>query len=1018
MKINKVIIHFVSFFLFTSLSCLSQQNKKPFVESFEDKELLSHYHSSENSFLKISDQARRFGKQSLEWIWEKRDSYFQTSNLALLEPDPEKEDFIKLFPASPTFNLSVYSEEPQEGKVKISFFLGEKEAFWFSIPLNFYGWRTLRVPFYEMEGNVPSKTAAVDFDRMRMSSTAPNGKLFIDDIVFAEYQDDRHQYPDFMVPFIKKDQDHSLDHWMPLIHNWELLESMEIGDFSPLQKRDIEEVKERLDEEFKLKDLINNSIDWKGEFSKLKISQEEESVIGPPLTYNLNEVYYDSLQQGPQVHNTIREFGKVILSLAKAYQLEEDDLKKSIIEEKFNLSARYYLDQGWQKGSSGGTRHHIGYQTRELISAFYLMREPLLDAGLLVEIGNSIKWLTNLGMILADEDAFNVNIDYLNTQSFYHLAQIFLTEDRDEIGTLLTAFSNYMTVILAQEDNEWGFKADGTSWHHSGHYPAYGMGALSEVPKIFYCLAGTAFRIGEAGHANFRRALLTTAEYSHKYDWGFGNAGRHPFGPNNIRNLKRAFYRMALSGNPKGDQTIDHEVAGSFLYLWADEAVQEAKEFQKLGIKATKMPAYKSLPYAATAIHRNGDWAALIKGYNKYVWSSEIYPVSNRYGRYPANGSIELLMSGGQKESGYVEEGWDWNRFPGTTVLNMSFEELEPDMSLLMFLSEETFAGATYLDGNGLFGMILNSSSGKNADGLADDRTVTLPEGLMARKSVFSFGNKLICIGTGISSKDTGHSVQTNLFQAQIRSQHQNLVSHDQGPIMGLPINGKSKKWIIDNYGNAYYLLDDQEIHFVKEHQTSYHNKYSVKTGKMHSLGKGETVTEGDFASAWIDHGISPKGGNYQYVIYPFLTKEELAIFGKSKPKDFKVLQANEYAHIVKDDPSGISAYAIFEANNFEGDKLIKSVSSPSLIMVKDDDGNVLKFSVVNPDLNFPENPEKKNGFNNYSQEVPLSICLNGVWECTDVNALAVEQRVEENLTIISLKCVDGLPEIFTLKRQ
>ena len=34
-----------------------------------------------------------------------------------------------------------------------------------------------------------------------------------------------------------------------------------------------------------------------------------------------------------------------------------------------------------------------------------------------------------------------------------------------------------------------------------------------------------------------------------------------------------------------------------------------------------------------------------------------------------------------------------------------------------MFRSNETFAGATQLDGNSVFGMILNESKGSNADG-------------------------------------------------------------------------------------------------------------------------------------------------------------------------------------------------------------------------------------------------------------------------------------------------------------
>ena len=139
------------------------------------------------------------------------------------------------------------------------------------------------------------------------------------------------------------------------------------------------------------------------------------------------------------------------------------------------------------------------------------------------------------------------------------------------------------------------------------------------------------------------------------------------------------------------------------------------------GIKAQQMSGYKTLPYGATAIHRREDWAAIIKGYSKYVWSSEIYSASNRYGRYPANGTVQLLNEEGEQNSGFVQEGWDWNRYPGGTIVYLPLDELETEKSLLMFLSEESFAGATQLGSNGVFGMVLNESKGLNADGLVSD---------------------------------------------------------------------------------------------------------------------------------------------------------------------------------------------------------------------------------------------------------------------------------------------------------
>jgi len=69
-----------------------------------------------------------------------------------------------------------------------------------------------------------------------------------------------------------------------------------------------------------------------------------------------------------------------------------------------------------------------------------------------------------------------------------------------------------------------------------------------------------------------------------------------------------------------------------------------------------------------------------LKGYNTDVWCSEIYTKDNRYGRYQSYGSVQILASGrpvNSFASGFVEDGWDWNRVPGTTTIHLPLEKLE-----------------------------------------------------------------------------------------------------------------------------------------------------------------------------------------------------------------------------------------------------------------------------------------------------------------------------------------------------
>jgi len=1010
-KLKSIILSFAMLFFF---AVHAQKTDKPVIESFEYEKVLKQYDTSETSKLSLSSTHHKFGKTSLQWEWSGKSS-FGSNNFKIVSLKDSPLKYGDHFPASPTLSLSIYNEIPQNETIKIASSNELQQEAWFEINLNFKGWRTIWVPYYEMQGSTPEKTKPIDFNYLKISTTASKGKLFFDDIVFSQYQDDRHSYPDEIVPFIKANQPAGKDHWMPLIQNIKRINTLALKTLTTEEKKDLKTIEKRLDNSFGIskKGKINMSL-LTSDFNKLKLKNNGKSVVGPPMDFQTQQVIFDKNQQRNNNQNKVENLGKVLKKLASSYP-NASIIEQQKIKDMFLLATRYFLDQGWQSGSSGGTRHHIGYNVRELAEGFFMMRKTLNKEGLIDEIGASLHWLFNLGMVLGDETKFHVNIDYLNTQAYYHLMLIFLVESPEKQAAILRAYKNYISITLAQQNQEWGFKIDGTAWHHNGHYPAYGMGAFRNVPKIIQTVSGTKFRIGTAGHQNFKNAFLATRLYSQKLDYGFGNAGRHPLEDNSIRSLKGQYLQMAYSGNPEGTETVDKEVAAAYMRLWGKADALNTATFTKLhNIQAEKLSGYTTFPYAATAIHRRNKWAAIVKGYSKYVWSSEIYVASNRYGRYPANGTVQLLNEKGEAASGYKQNGWDWNRYSGGTVIYLPFKELEPDTPLLMFRSKETFAGATELDGNGVFGMVLNESKGSNADG--PETKIGFPGRLMAKKSVFSFGDKLICIGTNISSIDENNPVQTNLFQSALRSTNKPVYTKKSGNLTDFPYTGESGKWLIDPYGNGYHILSKNKTMISRKKQISYHNKYSIKTGAMNRKAKGAKETKGNFASAWLEHGNAPENGSYQYVIYPSIHKSEWKQFGKKVKKDnsFDISRADHTAHIVKDKKTKTTAYAIFEALKELDCGIVRKVSEPSLIMAKPIDSKTVVLSIVQPDLNFKE--YKTNKFLNYSNPVSLSIDLNGKWN-TNISSSVKSINHKKNTTTLHLECKDGIPLKIELKK-
>ena len=998
----------------------AQQDYKPGVESFESNKGLTAYKVT-NGKIALSEAHRKYGKSSLQWEWN-GESAIGTSNFRILPIKESPLDYGDFFPASPTLQMAIYNETAQNEKITISYEKNGVKEVYFDVPLSFTGWRTIWVPFYEMEGNAPKKLASINYDYFKISTTAKSGKLFFDDIIYSQYQDDRHSYPDEIVPFIKANQPKGEDHWLPTMANYDRIKNLQPGPVSMAIRADLKRFESIIDQDLEIQKKYKLYIDSvREDFQKLNITNNGNTVLGPPLTFKEHQDYYDEAQLGPRKFNDIQDLGKVMKKIASFHKrgnaAEELEMKAM-----FLTGTKYFLDQGWQAGSNGGTRHHIGYNVRQITEAFFIMRQFLYDNGMLNEVGASLHWLFNEGMLLDDPANFHVNIDYLNTQAYYHLMLIFLFEKQETQAAMLLAYSNYISITLAQQNEEWGFKVDGTAWHHNGHYPAYGLGAFGSVPKIIKTLSGTRFRIGTEGHKNFKNSFLSSRIYSQSFNWGFGNAGRHPLEGNGIDNLKGQFLDMAYSGNPEGTSSIDSEVAGAYLRLWGkDDMVNTTLFTQVNDIQKENLSGYYTFPYGATAVHRRNDWAALIKGYSKYVWASEIYVTANRYGRYPANGSVQLLNAKGEEGSGFKQEGWDWNRYPATTIVYLPLKELEPKVPLLMFRSNESFAGTTTLEDNGIFGMILNEGKGSNADGDERETNVGFPGRLYAKKSVFSFGNKLICIGTDISSIDEKNPTQTNIFQTFLKDTKTPIYTSSE-TIKKFPYettlkqDEKSGSWLIDPYGNGYYMLSNTPVQIKNSHQNSYHNKYSVNTGQIDNAAKGVKETEGDYATAWIDHGMAPKNASYQYVIYPFLSEDAQKNFGKTVKNDesFAIKRADSIAHIVLNKETSTTGYVVFEANKNLESGILKEVSKPAFVMVNQKSDKTLTISAVQPDLNFPE--YQKGRFRNYSQAVELKITLEGKWNADANDFIKATDNSGAN-TIITLECINGLPREFNLNK-
>lgn len=914
-------------------------------ELFEETSVPNGW-SAENGTISVSNDQFLQGNQSLSWQRSNSDSILEYSGSTWATTG-----YVNSF----SFWIHLTNPMP-EAVLKVSFYSGDTLVNWFEFNLNFTGWRTTFYPYRDMYGNGGSPANRLSF-KIVGESDHSRTPIHIDQIIFEKNMDSRHQYADAQAPFVRETLDKS--HWEPRVAE---LSRNPLSLHSPDSSRI--EAAERLTESVTTALVGSGSVtDSMVENLRLEVSRYQ--IARGPLGISGKQIFYNSypamaypatlrnnMDQQTEFHD-FRVFGALQLKIARYYHRSGNIEHKSQLAELYQLMAEHLLNQGWASGSNQGCIHHIGYQIREYFEANFLMRDVLMDASLLKSTRAAMQWYSRAGQLLESE--VEPNLDYYNTIAHGQLLSLLMEEDSERKAAWLMAYQSTLSETLSTvtPGDGLGLKPDGTAFHHNGHYPAYAIGAFGTLGKIFDYLWDTPFQPTPPAHIAFRKALLASRLYSQKFDWPIGIGGRHPFS-GSISSLRNAFLALAKYPEPLSGRTPDPEVSGAILRLWGSISGDLGAQVNANNILPEDLEGFWSFPFAAHAVARANNWMASMKGYSRYVWSSEIYSSDNRFGRYQSNGALEIYTESGRRASGYHEPGWDWNRLPGTTIVNLPLPMLEsPRSGTLMLRSNETFAGAVSLHNQvGMFAFILNETFFGN--------------NLKARKSVTMLGDILVVLGSGISSSNNVYPTETNVFQVALSSPSEpQTFGSAQGTIDGLGKSGyvPSGKglWFTDPLGLGYWLAPNQGLYWERKTQDSFHNKT-------------EAPTSGDFSTAWISHYKSPLNEAYHYAIIPRATHEDLATFNSDMQNGdrahYVVLSQTSDLHAIwHPDSSTLFVSAFENANNLKL-PILKGVSNPLLASLCET-AQGLTVAVSNPDLKPTET----------GHEISLNrLVLDGIW--------------------------------------
>ncbi len=405
-----------------------------------------------------------------------------------------------------------------------------------------------------------------------------------------------------------------------------------------------------------------------------------------------------------------REYFTLMNRIAIAYHDAKTSSEKDLLKDMFLRMFDHASDQGVAYGSCLGNITHYGYSFRNFFTAYYLMKDVLKETGRYEEADKTLRWYAMTNEVFIKPKEPGMDMDAFNTIATGRFCSIMLMEDSPEKVQYVKSFSQWINNgCLPAKGLDDAFKSDGSAYHHCNNYPAYAVGGLSGATNMIYLLSNTGFAVSELAHQTVKNALMAMRFYCNKTHFPLSMSGRHPNGKGTL--FPTHYGRMAIAGTPGGYQLIDEDMAAAYLRLKEETVNQDdnpeyspvanSREDQilldmikKNGIRAESNPSGNiSMPYGCVSVQRRDNWSAVVRGHSRYLWAAEHYLGANRYGRYLAHGSMQIMTAPAHKmvtpeSGGWIEEGFDWGRIPGTTAIHLPVDQLEANI-----LNVDKFSG-------------------------------------------------------------------------------------------------------------------------------------------------------------------------------------------------------------------------------------------------------------------------------------------------------------------------------------
>lgn len=286
----------------------------------------------------------------------------------------------------------------------------------------------------------------------------------------------------------------------------------------------------------------------------------------------------------------------------------------------------------------------------------------------------------------------------------------------------------------------------------------------------------------------------------------------------------------------------------------------------------------------------------------------------------------------------YADNFWatvDLQRLSGATVTRVP----RGDKDGYGTANPNAWVGGADLDGCGAAGMHFSGF------GLTAKRT------LHAKKSWFMFDDEVVAVGSGITLADGAAPVETTVENRKLNPDRSNRITVN-GKVMGVDPSGRDElsgvheavRWVHLEGAQGrsadvgYYFPQKSTLHALRETRTG-----SWKAINAYFKYTDTAVKQNSFATLWLDHGSSPQGERYAYVMLPSRAAGEVSAY--SENPDVEILEQSDTLHAVYEKKLGVTAINFWKA----GACGRYSVDKPASVLLRKNAGGALDVAVADP---------------------------------------------------------------------